>query len=186
MGPVARRMASADEATRLLACSRFTGIPPSQRITGPSGPLNRLCLPIQYTRRRSTKASISVYGKSQLLVWGAAISTLLVALSGNWPSTVHPVRRKVIRENARRKVLTTGVSKMVRCMGRGEEDARTGGGEKSNRNVSLHFAQKIKKPRQEMQKMNPAHVRYQIELGPSPQAARWASPLHDAFRAPMG
>jgi hypothetical protein len=54
-------------------------MPPSQRITGPKGPRNRLALPIQRMFRRRQKATISVYGRSQLLVCGAAISTALRA-----------------------------------------------------------------------------------------------------------
>lgn len=88
--------------------------------------MNRLCLPIQYTRRRSENASISVYGKSQLLVWGAAISTLLAAWAGKAPSTFQPVMRRVKREKARRSVLTTGVSKMVWCMGKGVTERSPG------------------------------------------------------------
>ena len=92
-------------------------MPPSQRITGPKGQRKRLSLPIQQMFRRSTKATISVYGRSQLLVCGAAMNTLLAASGGSWPSTVQPLSLRKAREPARRAVLTTGVSKMVRCMG---------------------------------------------------------------------
>jgi hypothetical protein len=61
-----------------------------------------------------------VYGKSQLLVWGAAINTLLAAWDGKAPSIRQPVKRKVATEKARSKVLTTGVSKMVWCMDKKE------------------------------------------------------------------
>src|SRR3990167_7982765 len=99
-------------------------MPPSQRITPPNGALNRLCFPIQYTLRRSENASIKVYGRSQLLVCGAAISTLFAAWAGKAPSIFQPVARKVNRDAARRIVLTTGVSKMVWCM-KGEAENKS-------------------------------------------------------------
>ena len=49
-----------EAATRLPACARLTGMPPSQRITPRKGGLNSCSLPIQYTFRRSANATIRV------------------------------------------------------------------------------------------------------------------------------
>ena len=48
-----------------------------------------------------------------MLVWGAAINTLLVALGGRLPSTVQPVALRKPLDMALNRVLTTGVVKMV-------------------------------------------------------------------------
>ncbi|BEP91833.1 hypothetical protein GmRootA79_02170 [Acidovorax sp. A79] len=42
----------------------------------------------------------------------------MAAWAGKAPSTFQPVRRRVAREKARSSVLTTGVSKIVWCMGK--------------------------------------------------------------------
>ena len=52
-----------------------------------------------------------------MLVCGAAISTHFSALAGRLPSTCQPLARRNASDRARRAVLTTGVVKMVRCMG---------------------------------------------------------------------
>jgi hypothetical protein len=59
-GPAASFSAVADADTWLVLRLRSTAIPPSQRITGPNGNANSVCLPIQWTFSRSTKATISV------------------------------------------------------------------------------------------------------------------------------
>ena len=59
---------------------------------------------------------VVLVGSSQLLVWGAAISTALPALAGRAPSMRQPLRRRKATEKPRSSVLTTGVVKMVRCM----------------------------------------------------------------------
>jgi hypothetical protein len=60
---------------------------------------------------------MSVMGKSQLLVWGAAINTLLWACAGSCPSTRQPAHFKQVSESHLKHGLTPGVVKMVRCMG---------------------------------------------------------------------
>ena len=52
-GPSAVLMASIEAATRLLDCSRFTGIPPSHIIRPRNGGRKIDSLPIQYTCRRN-------------------------------------------------------------------------------------------------------------------------------------
>jgi hypothetical protein len=52
-----------------------------------------------------------------LLVWGAAINTLLRPSGGSSPTNFQPVAFKKLIEMTRNTVLTTGVSKIVRCIG---------------------------------------------------------------------
>jgi hypothetical protein len=75
-----------------------------------------LALPIQRGRSSKAKATISVMGKSQLLVWGAAISTLFWAWVGSWPWTCHPLHFKTLIDSHLNRGLTQGVVKMVFCM----------------------------------------------------------------------
>ena len=115
-GPGAACSAATDAATVLAARARSTATPPSQRINVPKGGRNsdalarkRMCMP-------SAKAPNSVYGMSQLLVCGAAMTTQRRARGSSAPSTRQPARPRMARATARIKGATTGVSKMVTAM----------------------------------------------------------------------
>ena len=114
MGPVARRMAFADEATRLLARSRFTGIPPASASPAPAGLEQATACPSS-TRAGAAQRPASACGQIPVAGVGGKSARSWSPCPGNWPPPSTP-SGAVIRENARRKVLTTGVSKMVRCM----------------------------------------------------------------------
>ena len=81
-----------------------------------NGQRKMLALPIQRGRSSKAKATISVMGKSQLLVWGAAISTLFWACVGNWPWTCQPLNFKTLIDSHLNRGLTKGVVKMVFCI----------------------------------------------------------------------
>lgn len=76
-----------------------------------------LAFPIQRGVKPKANATISVMGKSQLLVWGAAMSTLLRAWSGNAPSTVQPAVLKQSRDRTLNNAFKPMVVKMVLCIG---------------------------------------------------------------------
>ncbi|GAB4215956.1 MAG: hypothetical protein Fur007_15040 [Rhodoferax sp.] len=59
-----------------------------------------------------------------MLVCGAAISTHLVAWAGKTPSTRQPASRRLSLETARNNGVTTGVLKIVRCIGQTLMDER--------------------------------------------------------------
>jgi hypothetical protein len=68
--------------------------------------------PIQYILALKTNIMNNVYGRSQFDVCGAPTRTNL-GIAGSRPSVRHPVILKKNMENQRKRVLHTGVSKIV-------------------------------------------------------------------------
>src|SRR5262247_3962905 len=87
-------------------------MPPIQLNKKLSGHRKSECFPSQLALARKAKARLNRTGRSQLEVWGAAITTSL-STSGNRPSNRHPKTFRKEKARARIKGLITGVSKSV-------------------------------------------------------------------------
>jgi hypothetical protein len=86
-------IASIDCSTTLLDFDLSMGMPPSRRKNRPKGQRNMPDLPIQHGFILKESKMARQMGKSQLEVWGAAMTTYLSWL-GACPSLFHPVNFK--------------------------------------------------------------------------------------------
>src|SRR6185503_6260217 len=97
--PGALSMASTACGTRPCGASRFTGMPPHQRMNQPSGPLNSVCLARKRTSRPMANTARMPTTKSQFEVCGATIATTFER-AGKSPSILQPEAPSSVRDTA--------------------------------------------------------------------------------------